>query len=93
MNTSSLPEKTSSSPPPILLDQVVEKIRLKHYSRRTEQSYTHWIKRYILFNGKRHPKDMSAPEIEAFLSALATERNVSAATQNLALSAVLFLYK
>ena len=93
MNTPSLPEKTTSSPPPKLLDQVVAKIRFKHYSRRTEQSYAHWIKRFILFHGKRHPKEMGAPEIEAFLSALATDRNVSASTQNLALSAILFLYK
>jgi len=76
MNTPSLSEKTTSSPPPKLLDQVVAKIRFKHYSRRTEQSYSHWIKRYILFHGKRHPKEMGAPEIEVFLSALATDRNV-----------------
>ena len=93
MSTPSLPEKTSSLPPPKLLDQVVAKIRFKHYSRRTEQSYSHWIKRFILFHGKRHPKDMGAPEIEAFLSALATDLNVSASTQNLALSSILFLYK
>jgi len=93
MNTPSLPEKTTSSHPPKLLDQVVAKIRFKHYSRRTELTYTHWIKRYILFHGKRHPKDMGASEIEAFLSALATDRNVSASTQNLALSSILFLYK
>lgn len=93
MNAPSLTEKTTSSPPPKLLDQVVAKIRFKHYSRRTEQSYVHWIKRFILFHGKRHPKEMGAPEIEAFLSALVTDRNVSASTQNLALSSILFLYK
>jgi integron integrase len=93
MNTPSLPEKTSSPNPPKLLDQVVAKIRFKHYSRRTEQAYTHWIKRYILFHGKRHPREMGAAEIEAFLSALATDRNVTASTQNLALSSILFLYK
>jgi integron integrase len=93
MNAPSLPEKTTSSPPPKLLDQVVAKIRFKHYSRRTELSYAHWIKRYILFHGKRHPREMGAVEIESFLSALATDRNVSASTQNLALSAILFLYK
>jgi hypothetical protein len=59
MNTPSLSEKTTSSPPPKLLDQVVAKIRFKHYSRRTEQSYAHWIKRFILFHGKRHPKEMA----------------------------------
>lgn len=93
MNTPSSPEKTTSSHPPKLLDQVVAKIRFKHYSRRTELTYTHWIKRYILFQGKRHPKDMGASEIEVFLSALATDRNVSASTQNLALSSILLLYK
>jgi integron integrase len=93
MNTPTLPEKTTSPNPPKLLDQVVAKIRFKHYSRRTELTYAHWIKRYILFHGKRHPKEMGAPEIEAFLSALATDRNVSASTQNLALSSLLFLYK
>ena len=63
MSAPSLPEKTTSSPPPKLLDQVVAKIRFKHYSRRTEQSYAHWIKRFILFHGKRHPKEMGALEI------------------------------
>jgi integron integrase len=93
MSTPSLLEKTTLPHPPKLLDQVVSKIRFKHYSRRTELSYAHWIKRYILFHGKRHPKDMGAVEIEAFLSALATDRNVSASTQNLALSYIFSLYK
>jgi len=93
MSAPSLPEKTTSPSPPKLLDQVAAKIRLKHYSQRTEMSYVHWIKRYILFHGKRHPKEMGAVEVEAFLSALVTERNVSANTQNLALSSILFLYK
>jgi hypothetical protein len=66
MNAPSLPEKTTSPNPPKLLDQVVAKIRFKHYSRRTEQAYAHWIKRYILFHGKRHPKEMGAAEIEVF---------------------------
>jgi len=78
---------------PRLLDQVRAAIRTRHYSLRTEQSYCHWIKRYILFHGKRHPLDMGAPEIEAFLSALATDRGVSASTQNQALAAILFLYR
>jgi len=82
------------SPRPVrLLEQVREVIRLKHYSIRTEQSYLHWIKRYILFNRKRHPRDMGAPELTAFLSHLAIKGNVAAATQNLALNAVLFLYR
>nr|WP_267897939.1 integron integrase [Stagnimonas aquatica] len=78
---------------PKLLDQVRLRMRAKHYSLRTEQSYLHWIKRFILFHGKRHPRDMGAPEVEAFLTALAVELKVAAATQNLALAAVLFLYR
>jgi site-specific recombinase XerD len=68
-------------------------LRVKHYSLRTEQVYVDWIKRFIWFHGKRHPKDMGAAEIEAFLSHLAVERSVSASTQNQAKSALLFLYK
>ncbi len=71
-----------SPPKPRLLDEVPARIRVKHYSRRTEESYTHWVKRFILFHNKRHPAGMGGPEVEAFLSALATERNVSAATQS-----------
>jgi site-specific recombinase XerD len=83
----------SHSNPPRLLEQVREVIRLKHYSIRTEQAYLHWVKRYILFHGKRHPREMGAPELTAFLSHLAIKGNVAAATQNLALNAVLFLYR
>ena len=79
--------------PPKLLDQVAEKIRLKHYSARTGQAYAQWIKRYILFHGKRHPKDMGAKEVEAFLTSLAIVHNVSASTQNQAQASILFLYK
>ena len=78
---------------PRLLDQVRDRIRVKHYSLRTEQAHIQWIKRFIFFHGKRHPKDMAAPEVEAFLSHLATEKNVSASTQSQALSALLFLYR
>ena len=78
---------------PRLLDEVRAKIRTLHYSRRTEESYTQWVKRYILFHGKRHPRDMGAAEVQAFLSSLATERRVSASTQNQALAALLFLYR
>ena len=78
---------------PKLLDQVRAKIRLKHYSIRTEQAYVDWIRRYILFHSKRHPQEMGKPEVEQFLSHLAVERNVAASTQNQALSAILFLYK
>ncbi len=83
----------SKSTPPKLLDQVRDKIRVKHYSIRTETQYLHWIKRFIFFHGKQHPRDLGAAEVEAFLSHLATEGNVSASTQNQALSALLFLYR
>jgi site-specific recombinase XerD len=76
-----------------LLDQVRLAIRRRHYSYRTEQAYIHWIRRYILFHDKRHPAEMSEPEVAAFLTHLAVARRVSAATQNQALNAVLFLYK
>ena len=79
--------------PPKLLDQVREKLRLKHYSIRTESQYVQWIRRFILFHGKRHPRDMGASEVEAFLTHLAVEGNVAASTQNQALSALLFLYR
>jgi len=76
-----------------LLDQVRHVIRKKHYSIRTEQAYINWIKRFILFNDKRHPKDMGEREISQYISHLAVKRNVSASTQNQALNAVVFLYK
>lgn len=79
--------------PPRLLDQVREAIRLRHYSIRTEQAYTDWIKRFILFHGKRHPREMGAAEVERFLTHLAVEGRVAASTQNQALSALLFLYR
>ena len=78
---------------PRLLDEVRRRMRLRHYSLRTEQAYTGWIRRYILMNGKRHPRDMGAGEVERFLSDLATRGHVSASTQNQALSALLFLYR
>ena len=78
---------------PRLLDQVRGVIRLKHYSIRTEESYVGWIKRFILFNAKRHPKDMGAEEITRFLTHLAVNGRVAAATQNQALNALLFLYR
>jgi integron integrase len=76
-----------------LLDQVRDKIRLKHYSIRTEQAYLDWIRRFILFHNKQHPLEMGKIEIEDFLSHLAVARNVSASTQNQAKSALLFLYR
>jgi len=78
---------------PRLLDQVRTRLRTLHYSLRTEQAYTHWIKRFIYFHNKRHPADMGGVEVERFLSSLAVERNVAAATQKQALSALLFLYR
>jgi len=76
-----------------LLDRVRHKIRLKHYSIRTEEAYVSWIKRYIYFHNKRHPKDMGREEIEVFLTDLAVKANVSASTQNQAFNALLFLYE
>src|ERR1700730_19244321 len=79
--------------PPRLIDQVRSVIRLKHYSLRTEEAYWQWIKRFILFHGKRHPNEMGEAEVGAFLTHLAVDKNVAASTQNQALSALLFLYK
>ena len=76
--------------PPRLLERVHEIIRRKHYSIRTEQAYVDWIKRFILFHDKRHPTDLGAREVEAFLTHLAVDREVSASTQNQAQSALLF---
>ena len=79
--------------PPKLLDQVQELLRIKHYALRTEEAYVNWIRRFILFHNKRHPREMGTPEIRAFLAHLATEGNVAASTQNQALAAILFLYR
>ena len=84
---------TSSNQPPRLLDQVRGKIRLKHYSIRTEQAYVDWIRRFVLHFDKRHPLEMGAREVEAFLTHLAVEGKVAAATQNQAKAALLFLYR
>ncbi len=78
---------------PKLLDQVRHKIRPLHYSRRTEDAYADWIKRFILFHGKQHPSGLGAPEVEAFLTDLAVRGQVSVSTQNQAKSAILFLYR
>lgn len=80
-------------PEPRLLDQLRETLRTRHYSYRTEQQYVGWVTRFIRFHGKRHPRQMGGPEVSAFLSYLATKRNVAAATQAQALAALLFLYK
>lgn len=78
---------------PKLLDRVREAIRARHFSRRTEEAYVYWIRRYIVFHGKAHPSTMGAPEISAFLTWLAVQQHVNASTQNQALSAVLYLYR
>jgi integron integrase len=78
---------------PRLLDLVRDALRRRHYSYRTEQSYVDWVRRFVLFHGRRHPREMGADEVTAFLTHLARERSVSASTQNQALAALLFLYK
>jgi len=78
---------------PRLLDQVRAAIRVRHYSRRTEDTYVHWIRRFILFHAKRHPQEMGEREVTAFLTYLAVDKNVAASTQNQALAAILFLYQ
>lgn len=84
---------SAGAPAPRLLDEVRRHLRVKHYSLRTEAIYLGWIKRFILANGKRHPREMGAAEVERFLSMLAVKRRVAASTQNQALSAILFLYR
>jgi integrase len=88
-----LREQPPVQPPrPRLLDQVRAAIRTRHLSRRTEEAYVLWTRRYVVFHGRRPPREMGAPEIGRFLAHLATERKVSASTQNQALAALLFLY-
>jgi integron integrase len=88
-----VPEAPGSGKPKKLLEQVRDVLRLKHYSLRTERSYCDWIERFIRFHHLRHPNEMAAPEISEFLTHLARIGNVSASTQNQALSALLFLYQ
>src|SRR5437870_7202909 len=91
-----MPPSLPAAPPhnkPKLLDQVRDVIRRKHFSIRTEQAYVDWIRRFILFHGKRHPRDMAEAEVTEFLTHLAREGRVAGSTQNQALSALLFLYK
>lgn len=83
----------SAAAKPRLLDQVRAEIRFRHYSRETEKSYVYWVRYFILFHAKRHPAQMGAVEVTAFLSWLASERKVAASTQNQALAALLFLYR
>lgn len=86
-------EAEADGRPPRLLDAVRRRLRVRHYSLRTEQAYLGWIRRFILAHGKRHPADMGQREVEAFLSNLAVRARVSASTQNQALAALLFLYR
>lgn len=89
------PKAGANLPPlraPKLLDQLRERIRYLHYSRRTEQAYVHWARAFIRFHGLRHPAEMGAAEVETFLQWLAAERDVAPSTHNQALSAILFLY-
>jgi integrase len=79
--------------PPKLLDQVRQAARLKHLSLRTEKAYVSWVRRFVLFHGTRHPRELGADDIRAFLSHQATERDVAASTQNQALAALIFLYR
>ena len=83
----------SPKPKPKLLEQLALAIRARHYSRRTEEAYLGWVRRFILFHGKRHPSEMGRGEINAFLSHLAVDGKVAASTQNQALAAILFLYR
>lgn len=91
----SLPDDVPTATPhqPKLLERMRIHLRTRHYSIRTEQAYVDWARRFILFHGKRHPQDMGAAEVEAFLSHLAVDRQVSASTQNQAKAAILYLYK
>ncbi|WP_157451400.1 phage integrase N-terminal SAM-like domain-containing protein [Caldimonas taiwanensis] len=89
-----MPDETPTNPrPPRLLDPLREALRVRHHSLRTEQAYVHWTKRYILFHGKRHPRELGAAQVQEFLTWLAVEGGGSASTQGQALAALLFLYK
>ncbi len=89
----SLDPSPTEGKPKKLLDEVRDLMRLRHYSVRTERCYCDWIKRFIHFHGRRHPREMAEAEVTAFLTHLARDGNVAASTQNQALSALLFLYK
>ena len=93
MTPAPVPTPPTTPQPPKLLDRLRAACRVRHYSLRTEDCYADWVKRFILFHGKRHPREMGAAEINAFLTHLAVEGHVSASTQNQAFSALLFLYQ
>jgi len=83
----------ADKPVPRLYDRIVEVLRVRHYSRRTEDAYVHWIRRYIEFHGRRHPRKLDESDVNRFLTSLAVKEHVAASTQNQALSAILFLYE
>ena len=91
--TASLPQPPAASQPPKLLNRMRDHLRTRHYSIRTETAYVDWARRFVLFHGKRHPQEMGSAEVEAFLTHLAVNRQVSASTQNQAKAAILYLYK
>lgn len=76
-----------------LLDLYRESLRVRHYSYRTEETYVSWLRQFILFHNKRHPREMGVAEINAFITYLANEKNIAASTQNQAISSILFLYR
>lgn len=92
-----MPDNTGAEgaapPAPRLLDQVRQRVRYLHYSLRTEEAYVYWVRAFVRFHGLRHPREMGQPEVEAFLSMLANQRQVAASTHRQALSALLFLYR
>ncbi len=92
-NESPRPPQPTASRAPRLLDQVREAIRYRHYSYRTEQAYVEWARRFVLFHGRRHPRELGGEEVVAFLTHLSVERDASASTHQQALSALLFLYR
>ena len=85
--------KTDTEKKPRLLEQLRGELRYRHYAYTTEKTYIQWVKQYIFYHNKRHPKEMGGEEIKAFLSHLAMNRNVAASTQNQALCPIVFLYK
>jgi integron integrase len=93
MDDHGIPRRAQANESPRLLDVARDAIRRRHFSHRTEETYLQWMKRFILFSGKRHPRNLGAAEVTAFLNHLAVARHVAAATQNQALAALLFLYK
>ena len=86
-------ETPAPYPKPRLLDRVRHALRARHFSRRTEEAYVGWIRRYVVFHGKRHPAELGASNVSSFLTSLAVDGKVAASTQNQALSALLFLYR